>query len=184
MTKTISRSMVAVLAVMLTLAESACAQSLWTKQTAPVMTPWGEELTAEDVWAEYPRPSMKRQEWMNLNGVWQYFKRSTINYDYESRATAFSKAILVPFPIESALSGIMDKNYSSNRKATFMYRKTFTLPEAFGGKNILLHFGAVDWRCYVYVNGQLAGTHDGGSDPFAFDITPFLKENRHLVHAQ
>ena len=177
MTKTISRSMVAVLAVMLTLAESACAQSLWTKQTAPVMTPWGEELTAEDVWAEYPRPSMKRQEWMNLNGVWQYFKRATINYDYESRATAFSKAILVPFPIESALSGIMDKNYSSNRKATFMYRKTFTLPEAFGGKNILLHFGAVDWRCYVYVNGQLAGTHDGGSDPFAFDITPFLKEN-------
>ena len=176
MRKTISHSMIA-LAAMLITAGSASAQSVWTKQTAPVMTPWGEQLTEENVWAEYPRPSMKRQEWMNLNGVWQFFKRSGISYDYESRTSSFSKAILVPFPVESALSGIMDKNYSSNRRATFMYRRTFTLPEAFSGKNILLHFGAVDWRCYVYVNGQLAGTHDGGSVPFAFDITPFLKEN-------
>ena len=176
MKKRISLSMTAALAAMLFLAESASAQSLWTKQTAPVMTPWGEELTEENVWPEYPRPSMKRQEWMNLNGVWQYFKRSTISYDYENRASAFSKAILVPFPVESALSGIMDKSYYSNRKATHMYRRTFTLPEAFSGKSVLLHFGAVDWRCYVYVNGQLAGTHDGGSVPFSFDITPLLKE--------
>ena len=61
--------MIAVVAFMLTLTESACAQSSWTKQTAPVMTPWGEQLTEENVWQEYPRPSMKRQEWMNLNGV-------------------------------------------------------------------------------------------------------------------
>ena len=175
MTKRTSRSMMAFM-VMLTFATSACAQSIWTKQTAPVMTPWGEELTEENVWPEYPRPSMKRQDWMNLNGVWKYFKRSNINYDYESRASSFSKAILVPFPVESALSGIMDKSYSSNRKATHMYRRTFTLPEAFNDKNILLHFGAVDWRCYVYVNGQLAGTHDGGSVPFTFDITSLLNE--------
>lgn len=176
MKKRISHSMMTFALVMLTLAESACAQSSWTKQTAPVMTPWGEQLTEENVWPEYPRPSMKRQDWMNLNGIWQYFKRSAINYDYESRTSAFSKAILVPFPVESALSGIMDKNYSSNRRATHMYRRTFTLPEAFSGKNVLLHFGAVDWRCYVYVNGQLAGTHDGGSVPFCFDITSLLKE--------
>ena len=119
---------------------------------------------------------MKRQEWMNLNGVWKYFKRSAINYNYERSKASFSKAILVPFPVESALSGIMDKSYSANRRATHMYRRTFSLPEAFSGKNILLHFGAVDWRCYVYVNGQLAGTHDGGSDPFSFDITSFLQE--------
>lgn len=170
--------MIAVVAFMLTLTESACAQSSWTKQTAPVMTPWGEQLTEENVWQEYPRPSMKRQEWMNLNGVWQYFKRSTINYNYESNASAFSKAILVPFPVESALSGIMDKSYSSNRKATHMYRRTFRInPQASPVPSILLHFGAVDWRCYVYVNGQLAGTHDGGSVPFTFDITPFLKED-------
>ena len=176
MTKSISRSMTAVVAAMLILAESACAQSMWTKQTAPVMTPWGEQLTEENVWPEYPRPSMKRQEWMNLNGVWQYYKRSTIKYDYENNTAAFSKAILVPFPVESALSGIIDKSYSSNRKSTHMYCRTFTVPEAFSGKSILLHFGAVDWRCYVYVNGQLAGTHDGGSAPFYFDITSLLQE--------
>ena len=174
MTKRISHSMIA---VMLILAESAFGQSLWTKQTAPVMTPWGEQLTEENVWQEYPRPSMKRETWMNLNGVWRYFKRTSINYDYETRASSFSKAILVPFPVESALSGIMDKNYSANRKYTHMYRRTFSLPDDFSGKNVLLHFGAVDWRCYVYVNGQLAGTHDGGSAPFSFDITPFLKDD-------
>ena len=162
--------------ILLTLTESACAQSSWKKQTAPVMTPWGEQLTADNVWQEYPRPSMQRKDWMNLNGVWQYFKRSSIKYDYEKSVSFFSKAILVPFPVESALSGIMDKNYSSNRNATFMYRRTFSLPDSFKGKNVLLHFGAVDWRCYVYVNGELAGTHDGGSVPFFFDITSLLKE--------
>ena len=177
MTKRISLSMILVLAIMLTLVESVRAQSTWTKQTAPVMTPWGEQLTADNVWQEYPRPSMKRQEWMNLNGVWKYFKRTSINYDYERNISSFSKAILVPFPVESALSGIMDKSYSSNRRATHMYRRTFTLPDAFSGKSVLLHFGAVDWRCYIYVNGQLAGTHDGGSVPFALDITSFLKES-------
>ena len=168
--------MIAVVAAMLTFAGGTSAQSVWTKQMAPVMTVWGEQLTEDNAWQEYPRPSMKREDWMNLNGVWRYFKRSTINYDYQRSASAFSKAILVPFPVESALSGIMDKNYSTNRKATHMYRRTFTLPESFSGKNILLHFGAVDWRCYVYVNGQLVGTHDGGSVPFSFDITPFLQE--------
>ena len=176
MRKSLNSSMIAAAAIVLTLAESACAQSLWTKQTAPLMTPWSDGLTEENVWQEYPRPSMKRNEWMNLNGVWKYYKRPSIRYDYESNASSFSKAILVPFPVESALSGIMDKSYSSNRKATHMYRRTFRLSEAFSGKNTLLHFGAVDWRCHVYVNGQLAGTHDGGSVPFTFDITPYLKE--------
>lgn len=161
--------------IMLTIAGNTFAQASWKKQTAPVMTPWGEQLTADNVWQEYPRPSMQRKEWMNLNGVWQYFKRTSIKYDYEKSPSLFSKAILVPFPVESALSGIMDKNYSVNKKATHMYRRTFTLPENYDGKNILLHFGAVDWRCYVYVNGELAGTHDGGSVPFFFDITPLLK---------
>ena len=174
--KKISHSMMVLAIFMLTLSESACAQSSWTKQTAPVMTPWGEQLTEENVWPEYPRPSMRRQEWSNLNGVWGYFKRSSINYAYETRSSAFSKSILVPFPVESALSGIMDKSYASNRKATHMYRRTFSVPESFSGKNVLLHFGAVDWRCYVYVNGELAGTHDGGSVPFSFDITSLLKE--------
>ena len=65
--------LIAIAAIMLTLADNACAQSTWTKQTAPVMTVWGEQLTADNVWKEYPRPSMKRQDWMNLNGIWQYY---------------------------------------------------------------------------------------------------------------
>ena len=171
------QSMMIVASIMLSITESTYAQGIWQKQKAPVMTPWGEQLTADNVWQEYPRPSMQRQDWMNLNGVWQYFKRTMIKYDYEKNASSFSKAILVPFPVESALSGIMDKSYANNRTATFMYRRTFSLPESFKGKNVLLHFGAVDWRCYVYVNGELAGTHDGGSVPFFFNITPLLKED-------
>lgn len=165
------------LALLALAASSTFAQSKWVKQTAPVMTPWGEALTAEDVWQEYPRPSMTRKNWMNLNGVWQYAKRSTVNDNYEKSVSTFSKSILVPFPVESALSGIMDKNFSANKNATHLYRRTFTLTDAFRDKNTLLHFGAVDWRCYVYVNGQLAGSHDGGSDPFTFDITGLLKES-------
>ncbi len=175
MKKKTALGMIIFATMMFAITLSAYAQSSWKKQTAPVMTPWGEQLTPDNVWQEYPRPSMQRKEWMNLNGVWQYFKRSSIKYDYEKSVSAFSKAILVPFPVESALSGIMDKSFSANRKATHMYRRTFTLPQGFEGKNILLHFGAVDWRCYVYVNGELAGKHDGGSVPFFFDITSLLK---------
>ncbi len=146
----------------------------WEKKTAPVMTPWGEQLTSDNVWAEYPRPSMKRGDWMNLNGVWDYYKRTTINYDYETNASRFNKGILVPFSIESALSGIKDNNFKENITSTHMYRRTFQVPESFSGKNVILHFGAVDWRCTVYVNGKVAGSHDGGSDPFKFDITELL----------
>ena len=107
--------MIAVVAAMLTFAGSTSAQSVWTKQMAPVMTVWGEQLTEDNAWQEYPRPSMKREDWMNLNGVWRYFKRSTINYDYQRSASAFSKAILVPFPVESALSGIMQNFYLARK---------------------------------------------------------------------
>ena len=128
MKKKTALGMIIFATMMFAITLSAYAQSSWKKQTAPVMTPWGEQLTPDNVWQEYPRPSMQRKEWMNLNGVWQYFKRSSIKYDYEKSVSAFSKAILVPFPVESALSGIMDKSFSANRKATHMYRRTFTLP--------------------------------------------------------
>ena len=146
----------------------------WQKKTAALMTTWGEELQSDNAWTEYPRPSMTRSEWMNLNGVWGYFKRTQINYDYETDAEAFNQSILVPFPVESALSGIMDNNYRANRTATFMYRRSFSIPSNWTGKHVLLHFDAVDWRCSVYVNGTLVGKHDGGSDPFYFDITNAL----------
>ena len=165
---------IAFAAVCLTVFSGSPVAATWQKQKAPLMTPWGEALTADNVWAEYPRPSMVRPAWMNLNGVWGYFKRGSVNYAYERSASSFRKAILVPFPVESALSGIMDSDHRANTTSTHMYRRTFTLPSDYVGKHVLLHFGAVDWRCSVYVNGQLVGSHDGGSDPFSFDITAVL----------
>jgi hypothetical protein len=79
----------------------------------------------------------------------------------------------VPFPIESAISGIMDQDYTNTNKP-LLYRRFVTIPETMSGKDIILHFGAVDWKCEVYINGQTAGIHSGGYDPFSFNITPFL----------
>ena len=81
---------------------------------------------------------------------------------------------MFPFPVESALSGIMDNDDEGNINKTFCYRRTFLLPNSYHGKRILLHFGAVDWKCTVYINGRTAGVHAGGNAPFSFDITDFL----------
>ena len=153
---------------------SVCADE-WAPKTAPIMTTWGENIDPDNVWKEYPRPQMTRSDWMNLNGLWGYFCRlSRMDYSYEADSRKFAKQILVPFPIESALSGIMSTTYDANTRSTFMYRRTFTLPAAYSDKNVLLHFGAVDWKCVIYINGKEAGNHTGGNDPFFVDITPYL----------
>ena len=167
------RTMLACCAVLLILAAHA---QTWEAKTAALMTPWGEQIDPEAVWQEYPRPQMVRSEWMNLNGVWEYFRRdNTVKLEYETNARRFTKRILVPFGVESALSGVMETDLSAVAKSTLMYRRTFTLPDSYKNKRILLHFGAVDWQCAVFVNHQLAGKHTGGSDPFTIDITDCLK---------
>lgn len=167
------KTLLSICAMLLTLAIHAAE---WKRLSAVIMTPWGEQIDPENVWQEYPRPQLVRQDWMNLNGVWEYFRRTnTVLMTYENRASRFNQRILVPFGVESALSGIMEKDLSSVANSTLMYRRTFTLTEAFKGKRTLLHFGAVDWRCTVFVNGEKVGEHDGGSDPFSFDITHYLK---------
>lgn len=146
----------------------------WKMKRAPIMTEWSEDIDTLTIWPEYPRPQMVRNEWMNLNGVWDFEKGDGFgSYNLKQR---FSKRILIPFPIESALSGIMDANSEENKKKTFFYRTFFTLPERYQGKNILLHFGAVDWECAVFVNGIQIGMHRGGYDPFSFNITSALKK--------
>ena len=148
----------------------------WKRLSAPLMTPWGEQINPEHVWEEYPRPQLVREDWMNLNGVWGYFLRSnSTSMHCEITSNKFTERILVPFGAESALSGIMCKDYDLMTKSVLMYRRTFTLTDAFKDKRTLLHFGAVDWRCVVYVNKTKVGQHDGGSDPFTFDITDYLK---------
>jgi hypothetical protein len=139
----------------------------WKPAAGPLVTRWAKEVSPENVLPEYPRPQMERPEWMNLNGLWQLQKVD------ENTKIEFGKElplqILVPFPVESALSGVMQ------RGERFIYRRTFEVPEKWEGKRILLHFGAVDWEATVFVNGKRQGTHRGGYDAFSFDITDALK---------
>jgi hypothetical protein len=138
------------------------------------MTSWAESIDTLHVLSEYPRPQMIRNEWLNLNGVWDFEKG--VDFGAYQSNISYTKRILVPFPIESALSGITDGNYIDNIDKTFFYRRFFEIPEAYKNKDILLHFGAVDWECAVFVNGIQVGTHKGGYDPFSFNITAALTD--------
>ncbi len=120
---------------------------------------------------------MKRDGWLSLNGMWDY----AIRYKDETKPSAYTGKILVPFAIESALSGV-GKSVGENNH--LWYRKKFTIPAFMKGKNILLHFGAVDWEAEVFVNGKKAILHQGGYDPFSVDITSLIapgKEQEILV---
>jgi len=136
----------------------------WKPAQSLLTTRWTGTVTPKNVLKEYPRPQMVRDDWYNLNGIWELALTAK---DAEMPA-AFSEKILVPFPIQSALSGIGKRVTDSTR---IWYRKTFSIPSKWKNKRILLHFGAVDWETQVYINGKKAGEHRGGYDPFSFDIT-------------
>lgn len=144
-------------------------QQNWKMVEGKISTPWAQQVNPNHPLAEYPRPQMVRSEWTNLNGLWDYAIRPAQD---NSTPSSFDGKILVPFAVESALSGV-GKTVGEDHK--LWYKRTVTLPASYKGKNVILHFGAVDWRCEVFVNGKLAGKHEGGYDPFAFDITPFLR---------
>ena len=139
-----------------------------------IMTSWGEQVSPENVWREYPRPQLKRGEWKNLNGLWDY----AITPKESAEPDAFQGEILVPFAVESALSGV-GKSLLPDQK--LWYRKTFELPKNWNGQNIILHFQAVDWETTVWVNGKPVGTHKGGSNAFSFDITKQLKRGEQEI---
>ncbi|RMG00132.1 MAG: glycoside hydrolase family 2, partial [Planctomycetota bacterium] len=145
----------------------------WKPAPCPLMTPWGERLDPEHVWPEYPRPMMVRDEWANLNGLWQFeFIDEAKRPDDIPFGRDLEGRILVPFPWESALSGI--RKFHPQGRA--WYRRTFRVPETWTGKRILLNFEAVDWECAVFVDGEYAGGHRGGYDPFSIDITDDLAD--------
>ena len=140
-------------------------------------TRWAADVSPVHPWPEYPRPQMVRREWQNLNGPWEYAVRDS----GAAQPTAFDGRILVPFAIESQLSGVRRAVSETQR---LWYRRTFRAPRLRNGARLLLHFGAVDWESDVYVNGTRVGTHRGGYDPFTLDITDALKSgggNQELV---
>lgn len=138
----------------------------WTLKQAPLMTSWAPQVDPSNVLPEYPRPQMVRSEWRNLNGLWEYQPGTAT--DPVPAGQTLSGEILVPFPVESAISGVMEHH------ERLWYRRMFEVPSAWQGKRILLHFGAVDWESELYVNGSSVGVHKGGYDPFSYDITPYL----------
>jgi hypothetical protein len=139
----------------------------WIPKVGPLSTRWTKDVSAEKALPEYPRPQMVRKDWLNLNGVWQLEKAGAV--DAPPCGKDLPGAILVPYPVESALSGIMEQTERA------WYRRTFEVPRGWAGSRVLLHFGAVDWEATVWVNGKSLGKHRGGYDPFDFDVTDALK---------
>lgn len=136
-------------------------------------TKWGEALDREHPLPEYPRPQLRRESFLNLNGVWQYAV-STLNSEPEE----YDGDIVVPFPLESELSGV---GRVLQPGEYLWYRREFTLPEDFNVGRVLLHFGAVDQCARVWVNGMDACTHTGGYLPFSADITGLLFEGENTL---
>ncbi|MCJ7447470.1 MAG: beta-galactosidase [Bacteroidales bacterium] len=133
-------------------------------------TTWSANVNPLNPLPEYPRPQMVRTEWKSLNGLWDY----AITPANGTMPKVFHGKILVPFAVESALSGV---NKPVGQENILWYRTRFTVPKSFKNKHVLLQFGAVDWLSDIYVNGTKAGSHQGGYDPFYFDITDLLKSN-------
>ena len=143
------------------------ANAQWKPVGDKIKTKWAEQINPSAVLPEYPRPTLERSDWKNLNGEWAY----AIREKGEVEPAAFDGNILVPFAIESSLSGVQ-KNVGE--KNELWYKRLFTVPSAWKGKQVKLNFGAVDWKADVFVNDILIGSHQGGFTPFSFDITPYL----------
>ncbi len=140
----------------------------WKPVGDRIMTRWAAGVSPDSVLPDYPRPQMVRERWLNLNGLWDY----AIAAKGTERPSAWDGKILVPFAAESALSGV---GRPVGPDQALWYRRTVAVPADWRKGRVLLHFGAVDWESTVWVNGREAGTHRGGYDPFAYDITDALK---------
>ena len=151
-------------AVFITLSLSA----QWQPAGDKLKTRWASQINVNNVLPEYPRPIMERSQWQNLNGLWDY---AILPVGKPSPA-AFDGKILVPFAVESSLSGVQKRLGSDNE---LWYQREFTVPANWKNNKVLLHFGAVDWKADVLVNDIKVGQHTGGYTPFSFDVTPALK---------
>ena len=140
----------------------------WSAGHAPLMTRWSSQVSPTNVHQEYPRPQLIRDDWLNLNGLWDYAIRSNSSV----QPTNYDGQILVPFPVESALSGVM-KSFDAD--SVLWYRRMTRIPAQWRGRRVRMNFGAADWQCRLLVNGHDAGVHRGGYSRFAFDISRYLR---------
>ena len=163
----------AVLALSLATLGSAFAQN-WAPVGDRIKTEWAEQVTPENVHKEYPRPQMVRPEWKSLNGLWEY----SITPKNAAEPSEYEGNILVPFAVESSLSGV---GRALTPEDALWYRTTFKVPSAWKGKRLALNFEAVDWQADVYVNDIQVGRHTGGYTHFSFDITPYLKNGENSL---
>ena len=143
----------------------------WKPADGPLMTRWAKDVKPDNVLPEYPRPQMRRDAWLNLNGLWQFaFAKEG---DEPPVGKELAQRILVPFPVESALSGVMKP---ADR---VWYRRTFAVPKEWAGQRVLLHFGAVDWEANVWLNGKKRSAPTAAATtPSRLDITNDLDANK------
>ncbi len=141
----------------------------WHPVPGHLVTRWAKDVDPAAPLPEYPRPQMVRRDWLNLNGLWEY---ALTDQRAAAPPAVYDGQVLVPFPIESALSGV--KRPVSAQDRLFCHR-TFIVPTSWAGQTVLLHFGAVDYEAAVSVNGREVGRHVGGYTPFEFDVTPALR---------
>ena len=143
---------------------------VWAPAEIPIQTPWTAEVSPTNAHPEYPRPQMVREKWASLNGLWDY---AVVAADADEPKD-WDGQILVPFCIESSLSGVGRRVAADE---ALWYSTTFKVPSAWKKQRIMLNFEAVDWATEVYLNGKQVGRHTGGYTAFSFDVTPYLKKH-------
>ncbi|MGZ3146581.1 AbfB domain-containing protein [Lentzea chajnantorensis] len=173
MTRRVLGVLVGFLVAATTVTPTAAQAAEWQPKPAPLTTPWTSQVSPANALPEYPRPQLVRQEWQNLNGVWEFAGAPDLSSPPFGRPLA--EGVLVPYPVESALSGV------KRHEDTMFYRRTFAIPSTWDGRRVKLNFGAVTWETRVWVNGTQVGTHTGGFDAFSFDITPALRAGSNEV---
>lgn len=141
----------------------------WQAAGEKMKTRWAEKITPENVWKEYPRPQFERSDWINLNGIWEY----SIQKKNQMQPKQYQGDILVPFCVESSLSGVMGEVLPEDR---IWYKRNFDVPANWADKSVILNFEAVDYATTVYVNGAVVGSHKGAYDRFSFDITEYISQ--------
>ena len=161
------KTQISILLVILCVIFFSTTAQAWQKKQAPLMTQWASQVDIKAPLPEYPRPQIVRTDWLNLNGLWQFQAGDT--NDVVPAGKNLAEEILVPFPMESPLSGVMAYHPYS------WYRRMFTVPPAWSGRRIILHLDAVNWESEAFINGQSVGVHKGGYDPISYDITDQIK---------